>query len=182
MAKFYDELTPALTAFIQAQKMFFTATAAPEGRVNVSPKGTDSFRVLDPRTVGYLDMTGSGNETAAHIMQCGRLTLMFCAFEGKSKILRLYGNGRVIPHGSPDWTALIDRFADRPGARQIMLLDIDSLQTSCGFGVPLYSYLNDREELSQWVERKGPDGITDFWDRRNRESIDGSSTGIDRQL
>ena len=178
MAKFYPQLDDNLKAFIARQHMFFVATAPREGRINLSPKGLDSLRVLDGRRVAWLDLTGSGNETAAHLRENGRMTLMFCAFEGDHMILRLYGQGRAIPPGGAEWAALSPLFPSLPGTRQIILLEIESLQTSCGAGVPLYQYQGEREELLRWVEKKGEQGVRDYQYAKNRVSIDGLPTGL----
>lgn len=178
MAKFYDALTPELVELIARQKIFFVASAPNAGRVNVSPKGLDSLRVLDPKTVAYLDLTGSSAETAAHIHENGRLTLMFCTFEGEPLILRLYGQGELVRPESPAWAELRARFSDIPGARQMVLLHIDSVQTSCGFGVPLFDYVGERSLLVNWAEKKGTDGLREYQQQKNRLSIDGLPTGL----
>jgi hypothetical protein len=178
MAKFYPALDDKLKAFIARQHVFFVATAPQNGRINLSPKGLDSLRVLDDRRVAYLDLTGSGNETAAHLLADGRMTLMFCAFEGDHLILRLYGQGRTIKPGGPEWATLSPQFPPLPGTRQIILLEIESLQTSCGAGVPLYKYQGEREALLRWVEKKGEQGVRDYQHEKNRVSIDGLPTGL----
>lgn len=180
MAKFLEKIDDKIRAFIGEQKMFFTASAplSGDGRVNLSPKGIDTFRVLDENTVCYLDLTGSGNETAAHIAENGRLTVMFCSFAGKPLILRLYGRGEVVRPSSEKWLDLTVNFDDFPGERQIVVLHVESLQTSCGFGVPLYDFVGDRNELIEWAERKGVDGIDSYWREKNRTSIDGLPTQI----
>jgi hypothetical protein len=179
MAKFFDTIDDKIRRFIEAQKMFFTASAPRDGgRVNLSPKGIDTFRCLDDKTVFYLDLTGSGNETAAHIAENGRLTIMFCSFAGKSTILRLYGSGEVVRPPSEKWNDLASHFEDFPGARQIIVLNVESLQTSCGFGVPLYEFVEDRNQLIEWAEKKGDDGINLFWKEKNQTSIDGLPTKI----
>lgn len=178
MAKFQPALDDKLIAFIAQQHIFFVATAAPEGRINLSPKGLDSLRVLDEKHVAWIDLTGSGNETAAHLLADGRITLMFCAFEGDHLILRLYGQGRSIKPGQAEWDALAARFPVIPGARQIYLLEIESLQTSCGAGVPLYEYQGERDTLLRWVEKKGEQGVRDYQHQKNRVSIDGLPTGL----
>lgn len=178
MAKFYPALDDNLKAFIARQHIFFVATAAQDGRINLSPKGLDSLRVLDDKRVAYLDLTGSGNETAAHLLADGRMTLMFCAFEGDHLILRLYGQGRAIKPDDPEWATLAPKFPTLPGTRQITLLDIESLQTSCGAGVPLYAYTGEREALLRWVEKKGEQGVRDYQYEKNRVSIDGLPTGL----
>jgi hypothetical protein len=133
----------------------------------------DTFRVLDPRCVAYLDLTGSGIETAAHVVQNGRITFMFCAFEGKPLIVRLYGRGRVLTPASPQWPDLAARFPPLPGARQIIVAEISRAQTSCGFGVPVMRFESDRDTLVRWAESRGDDGLREYRDRKNRHSIDG---------
>ncbi len=179
MAKFYDTLTPDLQQFIAAQKIFFVATAPQEGRINLSPKGMDSFRCLDERNVGYLDVTGSGNETAAHLAQNGRMTIMFCSFSEKPLILKLYGRGRVIRQQDDAWQEYHAHFPAQPGERQIILLEVDSAQTSCGYGVPVVEGLmRERDTLKNWAEKKGEKGIRDYWLRNNQTSIDGLPTHL----
>jgi hypothetical protein len=178
MAKFYPSLTVPLLEFIQRQHMFFTGSAAPAGRVNVSPKGLDTFRVVDDKQVAYLDLTGSGAETAAHLRADGRLTVMFCAFEGQPLILRLYGRGRLVTPSDPSWTGLAARFPAVPGARQIVVLEIESVQTSCGFGVPEYRFKAHRQALVAWATKRGDTGLADYRKENNRASIDGLPTGL----
>jgi len=178
MAKFYPELNDDLRRFIAEQKLFFVATAPAEGRVNLSPKGLDSLRILDDKRLAYLDLTGSSNETAAHLRNNGRMTLMFCSFEGAPLILRLYGRGQVVRRDDREWAALSPLFPAYPGMRQIMVLDIESLQTSCGAGVPLFDYVGERDKLLRWAEKKGEDGIRDYWREKNQTSIDGLPTGL----
>jgi hypothetical protein len=181
MAKFFEQIEPAQAAFIDQQHIFFTASAAASGRVNVSPRGANAFRVLDPNAVAYLDETGSGNETAAHLRASGRLTIMFCGFENVPMILRLYGQGRALPRGTPEYAALLETaFANQepPGARQIICLDVDLVQTSCGYGVPLFDYKEDRQTLHRWAENKGEDGVAAYRRKKNTRSIDGFETGI----
>lgn len=178
MAKFYEQLTPELTEFIGRQKIFFVATAPQAGRVNVSPKGMDSLRVLAPKQVAYLDLSGSGAETAAHIRENGRLTLMCCAFEGEPLILRLYGQGEIVRPELPAWAGLKPLFPDFPGVRQIILLHVDSVQTSCGAGVPLFDYAGERSQLLEWAQKKGEAGMREYRRQKNRLSIDGLPTGL----
>ncbi len=179
MAKFLTALDERLSDFILRQKMFFTATAPLDGRVNLSPKGLDTFRILNPSRVGYLDATGSGNETAAHLLQNGRITIMFCASDGLPLILRLYAKGRSVQPASDDWSALRPFFGPHmPGERQLIIADIDSVQTSCGFGVPLFEFKEDRNQLSAWAERKGTEGVIAYRAEKNRQSIDGLPTGL----
>ena len=178
MAKFYAELNDDLRDFIAHQHLFFTATAAAEGRINLSPKGMDSFRCLDDRTVAYLDLTGSGNETAAHLRKDGRITLMFCSFDTQPVILRLYGRGRVIRPRDAEWNEYSRHFPPLHGARQIMVINAESLQTSCGYGVPLYQYNGERGTLQRWAEKKGPHGLADYRREKNQLSIDGLPTHL----
>lgn len=178
MADFFTELDDKMIRFIDEQPMFFTATACAEGRINLSPKGMDTFRVIDPRTCAYLDATGSGNETAAHIRNDGRITIMFNSFTRNALILRLYGRGRVAGHNDSAFAAHVDRFPFLPGARQIIFIDIESIQTSCGYGVPEMTVERERQTLVKWAENKGPEGIEAYQADRNRTSIDGFETGI----
>lgn len=179
MAKFFEELSPSHRDFISRQKLFFTASAAATGRVNVSPKGLDCFRILTPRRVAYLDLTGSGNETAAHLAQNGRITLMFCAVEGDPLILRLYGKGRSVLPRDTEWTQLRPLFGPVvAGERQIYDVTIQAVQTSCGWGVPLYTFQSQRELLPAWAEKKGLEGIADYWAEKNVRSIDGFPTHL----
>jgi hypothetical protein len=178
LAKQYPRIEDAHRAFILRQKMFFTASAVAEGRVNLSPKGLDALRVLGDDRVAYLDLTGSGNETSAHIEAGGRLTLMFCAFEGPPMILRLYGRGRVLRRGTGGYAEFLPLFAPEPlGARQIVLLEVDLVQTSCGYGVPLFEHRGDRHALLRWAESKGEDGLEAYRREKNVRSIDGLPTG-----
>ena len=178
--KTYDALDDRLIAFIKAQKMFFVATAPLDagGHVNLSPKGLHCFRILSDRQVGYLDLTGSGNETSAHVEQNGRITFMFCAFDGPPNILRLYGRGRTVLPGTPEWDALAPQFPRYPGARQVLLADIDRVMTSCGFAVPLYDYRGDRDTLVKWAETKGPEALDRYRKEKNARSIDGLPTPL----
>lgn len=178
MAKFHDALTPELTAFIARQKVFFVASNAPEGRLNLSPKGLDSLRVLDPNTVAYLDLTGSGAETAAHLKVDPRLTLMLCSFSAEALILRLYGRGEAISPGDPAWAGLAPLFPSYPGTRQIIRLQVESLQTSCGAGLPLMGYAGERGTLTEWARKKGEDGMAEYRRQKNAVSIDGLPTGL----
>jgi hypothetical protein len=181
MAKQFEHIEPAHTAFIAQQKIFFTASAAATGRINISPRGTDALRILDPSTVAYLDETGSGNETAAHLRASGRLTIMLCGFENVPMILRLYGQGRALPRGTPEYEALLATAygsQEPPGARQIIRLDIDLVQTSCGYGVPLFDYKEPRPPLRRWAENKGEDGVAAYRREKNVRSIDGFETGV----
>lgn len=175
MAKPYDHITDEIQAFIEKQHIFFVATAplSPDGHVNVSPKGLDSFRILSPIRVAYLDLTGSGNETASHTAENGRITFMFCAFDGKPLILRLYGRGRAVLPGTDGWAELIKLFPAYAGVRQIITADISSVVTSCGFAVPMMEYASQRETLSKWAEKKGEEGLQAYRVKNNLHSIDG---------
>jgi len=178
MGKRYSEISDKLRQFIEDQKLYFVGTATADSRVNISPKGMDSLRVLDAHRVAWLNVTGSGNETAAHIQENPRMTIMFAAFEGNPMILRIYGNARVIHKNDPDWKDKSRLFRPLPGARQIFELTVDLVQTSCGMGVPLYDYLGDREQLNEWALSKGEEGIKEYWKDNNQESIDGQPTHI----
>jgi hypothetical protein len=178
MAKFYSEINESLQNFIQEQKIFFTATAPQKGRINLSPKGIDTFRCIDSNTVAYLDLTGSGNETSAHLNVDSRMTIMFCSFSEQPLILRLYGQGKVIRPRDQDWETLYPLFDSLPGERQIILLDVDSVQTSCGFGVPIYEFKEQRERLIEWADKKGEHGIYEYWQTKNLKSIDGLPTKL----
>ncbi|MEP7354520.1 MAG: pyridoxamine 5'-phosphate oxidase family protein [Acidobacteriota bacterium] len=180
MAAHFPRMEPAHLAFISRQKIFFNASAADSGRVNVSPRDVASLRVLNDHTVAYLDLTGSGNETSAHVRSTGRLTLMFCALEGPPLILRLYGKGRILRRGSAEYTALLaEHFDDeeRAGARQIVVLDINAVQTSCGYNVPQFDYVKERDTLIRWAEKKGDEGLEQYRREKNVRSIDGFPTG-----
>ena len=182
MAKFSDHITEKQQAFIKNQHMFFVATCPleEEGTINLSPKGLDSFRVLSPNRVAYLDMTGSGNETAAHVAQNGRITFMFCAFEGAPNILRLYGRGRVVLPQSSEWNTLLPLFTPLPGARQIILADITRTQDSCGFAVPFMAFEGERTQLTTWAEKMGPDKLSAYRSEKNATSIDGIRAPLDQ--
>lgn len=180
MADFNDHITDKLKDFIEEQPMFFTATACAEGRINLSPKGMDSFRVLSPTLCGYLDVTGSGNETSAHIRNDGRLTIMFNSFTRNALIYRLYGKGRVVRPHHKDYDELKKNFPDLPGARQIILLEVESTQTSCGYGVPEMELKAERQTLKKWAEKKGDD-ITAYQVKNNTVSIDGFDAGLNDQ-
>jgi hypothetical protein len=178
MGKFYSELDDKLQSFIREQKIFFTATAPAEGRINLSPKGMDTFRCLDERTVAYLDLTGSGNETAAHLFENGRMTIMFCSFSEKPMILRLYGRGRVVRPRDAEWESLHERFRPAAGERQIIVLHVESALTSCGFAVPVYELKEERQMLTEWTAKKGEEGIRAYRREKNRASIDGLPTHL----
>ena len=178
MAQHYSEITDRLAEFIAAQHVFFVATAAPEGRVNLSPKGLDALRVLGPNRVVWLNGTGSGNETAAHLLHLNRMTVMFCSFERQPLILRLYGTAAEIQPDQPEWDECSGLFPPMAGARQVFDMRVDQVQTSCGYGVPLMEYAGDRQLMAQWAEKKGPDGLEAYRRDKNLASIDGFPTGL----
>ena len=182
MATQFNELRPGLIDFIKEQKIFFTGTAADTGRVNVSPKGMDSLRVLDSKTVAWLNLTGSGNESAAHILKNNRMTIMFCAFQDPPLILRLYGTVSNYHAADPEFEKYISLFPKVAGARQIMLLHIEMVQTSCGYGVPYMTYTQDRTRLKEWGEAKSQEEIEAYWIKKNSQSIDGFDTQINTKL
>lgn len=175
MAKVLPEIDAELAAWMAAQPLFFTATAplAGDGHINLSPRGLDTFRVLGPHQVAWLDLTGSGNESAAHLAQNGRITVMFCAFAGPPRILRLYGRGEVVLPGDPAWAGLRPHFPALPGERQIVRVAVERIQTSCGAGVPLMDYRGQRDELLAWARNKGEDGMAEYRRQKNAVSIDG---------
>jgi hypothetical protein len=180
MAKFFDSILDQHKKFIAKQKMFFVASAplSPNGHVNLSPKGSDSFRVLSDHQVAYMDIIGSGNETSAHMIENGRITFMFCAFEGPPNILRLYGHGRTILPSDADWDDIAPHFHLQLGTRQIIIAEIDKVQTSCGFSVPLYDYHGERDHAEKWALNKGDDGLEAYKAEKNRISIDGLPTAL----
>tara|TARA_R110000744_G_scaffold139157_4_gene250174 strand:+ start:4260 stop:4805 length:546 start_codon:yes stop_codon:yes gene_type:complete len=178
MGKKLEFITPELMRFIGEQKIFFVGTAAAEGNVNVSPKGTDSFRVIDKNKIVWLNLTGSGNETAAHLLKNTRMTIMFCAFEGKPMILRLYGKAKIYHKRDSAFNDLSHLFPENIGARQIIEMKVDLVQTSCGFAVPLMDFKEERTTLNNWAIKQGEDKIEDYWKNRNTQSIDGFETNI----
>ncbi len=182
MAKRYSEIPDRLRRFMEAQPLFFVATAAPDGRINLSPKGLDTLRILGPKRVGWLNLTGSGNETAAHLRQDPRMTLMFCAFQGDPMILRIYGRARLVQPSDPQWAEKRALFRPLPGARQIVDLRVELVQTSCGMGVPLMEFKGQRDALVRWARKKGEKGIRAYWKENNRFSLDGRPTGIDTEI
>ena len=178
MGQQYKELAERHQRFIAGQKVFFVGTATDAGRVNVSPKGMDSLRVLDKNRITWLSVTGSGNETSAHVQTHPRMTLMFCAFEGDPVILRVYGQARVIHRKDAEWQSLFPMFEPIPGSRQIFVLTIDLVQTSCGMAVPVLKYKGERDQLVKWAVKKGETGIEEYWEEKNQRSIDGIATNI----
>ncbi len=178
MGKQFKQLSSEFEAFISQQKMFFVGSATADSKVNISPKGMDSLRVLSPNRVVWLNVTGSGNETAAHIQEHPRMTVMFCAFEGRPLILRLYGQAKVVHHNDPEWAELYSQFEPLAGARQIFDLNIEMVQGSCGMSVPFFDYQGERDALKQWAEKKGPEGVAAYWEKNNQVSLDGQPSHI----
>lgn len=175
MGKLYSEITPELSSWLAGQKLYFVATAplSGSGLVNCSPKGMDSFRILGPTDVAYLDLTGSGVETIAHLRENGRIGIMFCAFTGPAKIVRLHGTGEAIMPGSPRFESLRGHFPDHPGTRSIIYVRLHRISDSCGDGVPIFEYVGDRDRITQWSLDKGPDGLAAYRRDHNRHSVDG---------
>jgi len=175
MGKLHDAIDEALASFLHHQHLFFVGTAPlrAEGHVNVSPKGRDSFAVLDPHTVAYVDFTGSGIETVAHVRENGRIVLMFCAFEEPPRIVRLHGVGEAVEAGDAEFEELRRRLPAQEDVRAIVRVRLTRISDSCGYGVPLYEYRGERQQLSKWAERKGAEGIREYRAKNNARSIDG---------
>lgn len=178
MAQQFTELSAQHIEFINEQKIFFVATATADSRINLSPKGMDTLRVMNGSRVIWLNLTGSGNETAAHVQRNPRMTLMFCSFEKEPLILRLYGVAKAIHRKDPQWEELISYFPPLPGARQIFDMQIEMVQSSCGFGVPTFAYMGERTMLQTWAHKKGDEGVKRYWEEKNQTSIDGIPTHI----
>ncbi|MEZ5569669.1 MAG: pyridoxamine 5'-phosphate oxidase family protein [Halioglobus sp.] len=178
MAERFSALEDKHIAFIQQQHLFFVGTAGAEGHVNVSPKGMDSFRVLDHANVAWLNLTGSGNESAAHVLENSRMTIMFCSFDKQPLILRLYGKARTLHPRDAGWDELAALFPRYTGARQVFLLTLELVQTSCGYAVPFYELKGERPTLTKWADSRGPEGIREYWRENNRQSLDAKDTGI----
>ncbi len=180
MGKFHNSIQDHHRQFIESQHLFFVCTAplSREGHINLSPKGLDSFRVLSPTKVAYMDIIGSGNETSAHLLENGRITFMFCAFNGSPNILRLYGKGYSVLPADEQWPELSSHFRLLPSTRQIIVADIFKVQTSCGFGVPYYEYKGERDHAHQWAEKKGADGLELYKKEKNMISMDGLPTAL----
>jgi hypothetical protein len=184
MARFYDSISPQIQEFIEHQHLFFVGSAplSASGHVNLSPKGLDSFRVLSPNRVAYMDIISSGNETSAHTLENGRITFMFCAFDGSPNILRLFGKGRTVLAGDPEWVELSSHFKLLSSTRQIIVAEINRVQTSCGYGVPLYEYKGEREQHYKWAAQLGPEGLTAYRNENNLVSVDGLPTPLGNSL
>ncbi|PJN55336.1 hypothetical protein PAEVO_20570 [Paenibacillus sp. GM2FR] len=184
MGKQFPAMLPEHTDFIRKQHLFFVGTApmSRDGHVNLSPKGYDTFRILSERKVAYLDLTGSGNETSAHLEENGRITMMFCAFQGPPNILRLYGTGTVILPGDSEWERVYGMFEPLPGVRQIITVDIHKVQTSCGYSVPFMTYEKERDTLQRWAEHKGEEGLHGYWQEKNLSSLDRLPTSLGKRI
>ncbi|QIJ85251.1 pyridoxamine 5'-phosphate oxidase family protein [Vibrio coralliilyticus OCN008] len=178
MGKQFSELSNKHISFIEQQKLYFVGTAADRGSVNLSPKGGDSLRVISPTQIAWLNLTGSGNESAAHVLNNPRMTLMFCAFEGAPLILRAYGQASVLHNKDAEWKKYVSLFPESVAARQIFILDINMVQSSCGMSVPYFTYEGDREDLAKWSEKQGTEGIEKYWLKKNQKSIDGFESEI----
>ena len=176
MAQIFDSLSDEHRLFIERQKVFFVGTAARDGRVNVSPKGQPSLTILDPTRILWLSLTGSGNETAAHLIDTNRMTLMWCAFEGPPRILRVYGRAQAIYPDHDEWEACTQRIPAPAGARQYYTVEVETVQTSCGYAVPFMDYREDRDTLTRWTEKKTPQELHDYRVEKNTLSIDGFPT------
>ncbi len=183
MGKLSSAITDEHKKFIQAQKMFFVATAplSTHGHINVSPKGLEHLQVIDENKVAYLDFVGSGNETSAHVLENQRITFMFCSFDKVPNILRLYGKGAVILPHQPEWQTYVSRFEAYAGVRQIVVAEIYHVQTSCGFGVPMYEFIGDRQILFEWAAKKGDTGIQQYQQEKNLFSLDELPTHLNKR-
>ncbi len=178
MADRFIQLSEKHIEFIRNQHLFFVGTAGAEGFINVSPKGIDTFRVINDSKVSWLNLTGSGNETAAHVLESKRMTIMFCSFDKRPMILRMYGESSIVHPRDQKWNELIGLFPEHLGSRQIFELDIKLVLSSCGYGVPFYELKGERPTLTNWAENKGKDGIKKYWEDRNMQSLNGRPTGI----
>ena len=178
MGQQYSEISDKIKRFIEDQKIFFVGTATKDSRVNISPKGMDSLKIINKNRVIWLNVTGSGNETSAHIQENPRMTIMFSSFEGNPLILRLYGNAKVVHKNDTEWNELFPLFNSLPGARQIFDLTVDLVQTSCGMAVPFFEYVEEREQLKNWAVKKGDEGLKEYWEQKNQLSLDGKPTNI----
>lgn len=177
MASFLESLNSSLINFIQDQQMFFVATAAQDGRINLSPKGLDSLRIIDHKNILWLNYTGSGNETAAHLLALNRITIMFCSFGSNPLILRIYGTANVTYPNHEDWSASVKQFSRTENARNIFEVQIESVQTSCGYGVPIYEFVSQRDRL---IVKKDQEELAKYWKEKNLTSIDGLPTGLEK--
>ena len=174
----YDALEPAHQRFVEKQPIFFSGSAARDGKINVSPKGMDALRVLAPNRIIWRNLTGSGNETAAHLADNPRMTIMWCAFSGPPMILRAYGTARAVHRNDADWDDLNGHFEENFAARQIFDLSVEMVQKSCGYAVPEMTFEKNRDTLVKWAENKGEDGVKEYWATRNTQTLDGVATNI----
>jgi pyridoxamine 5'-phosphate oxidase-like protein len=177
MGKQFDQIEPQHQRFIEDQHMFFTGSAAPDGKVNISPKGMDSLRVLSPNRILWLNITGSGNETAGHLLEHPRMTLMWCSFTKRPQILRTFGTAQTYHEGDPGWQDMLAHFPSHRSARQVFDLTVDLVQTSCGYAVPFMEFVSDRDTMQKWVDDKSDDDIRTYWSDRNARTLDGKPTG-----
>ena len=178
MAKQFPEIDRTHRAFIEDQHLFFTGSAAPEGRVNVSPKGMDSLRILGPNRIVWMNLTGSGNETAGHMLENPRMTLMWCSFAQRPLILRCYGTAQTLHPGDDGWDDLAGLFPPHRSARQVYDVTVDLVQTSCGYAVPFMEYAGERDTMQKWVDGKSDRDLRDYWAQKNTKTIDGKKTGV----
>ena len=186
MGKFSDSISPAHQEFIKQQHIFFVASAplSAEGHINLSPKGMDAFRVLGNNKIGYMDVISSGNETSAHTLENGRITIMFCSFDKTPNILRLYGKGFAVLPNSADWDLYAPHFTIYQSTRQIIVADIHLVQTSCGFGIPVFDFMSERDIHFKWAEQEGAKGLQEYIKINNLKSLDGlpSDLGLRESL
>ena len=184
MPQFSEKIKEEHKTFIERQHLFFVSTSPlyKEGHINLSPKGQESFKVLSPNRVAYMDFIGSGNETSAHLLQNGRITFMFCAFEGPPNISRLYGKGYTVLPGDTEWELLAEHFTIYRGTRQLIVADIHKVQTSCGFGVPLYEFIGERDFLFKWAATKNDEELEQYKQEKNLESIDGLPAALKKSV
>ena len=178
MAVKFDSINKAHKAFIEKQKMFFIGSAGSEGYINVSPKGMDTLRIIDQNTVVWLNHTGSGNETSAHVQENGRMTIMFNSFDKSPMILKLYGQSKVIHAKDAKWEEMCAYFDEYVGTRQFFVMHVELVLTSCGFGVPQYRYIGERNKLQKWAEKKGREGMKKYWAEHNSVTLDGVKTNV----
>jgi pyridoxamine 5'-phosphate oxidase-like protein len=178
MGKQFDRIEDAHRKFIEQQHLFFTGSAAPDGRVNISPKGMDSLRVLGPNRIVWMNITGSGNETAGHLLEHPRMTMMWCSFTTRPQILRCFGVARTLHPGDGGWDELASLFPPHRSARQIFDLDVDLVQTSCGYAVPFMEYKGERDTMQKWVDARSDAEIRAYWPERNARTLDGKPTGV----
>jgi len=178
MAVKFESINQEHRAFIERQKMFVVGSAGAEGFINVSPKGMDSLRILDDKTIIWLNYTGSGNETSAHVQENGRMTIMFNSYDDVPMIMKLYGQAEVFHRGDSEWESFIAHFPKTEGARQIFKLHIELLLTSCGYAVPKYEFIEERKTLQKWIEQKGEEGIKAYWQEHNTKTLNGVKTNI----